>query len=35
MDTEEDLMLVEALGAYVFANNPGMDEIKNNIPSLR
>lgn len=34
MDTEEDLMLVEALGSYVFANNPEMDEIKSNIPSL-
>lgn len=34
MDTEEDLMLVEALGSYVFANNPEMDEIKRNIPSL-
>lgn len=34
MDTEEDLMLVEALGAYVFSNNPEMDEIRNNIPAL-
>ncbi len=34
MDTEEDLMLVEALGAYVFGHNPEMDEIRKNIPSL-
>lgn len=33
MDTEEDLMLVEALGGYVFSHNEEMEEVRSHIPS--
>lgn len=32
MDTEEDLMLVEALGAYIYDRNPELNEIRKHIP---